>query len=306
MQADGVITAADTKRAETELLTLAVYSPVRRDSGFYFVDQIPREAKSLGLEGQAPETYTIHSTIRPDLQRAAETALQDGLARYEATTGRARFQGRETNLAETVKRIEAERQPGPPAWQRALETTRLPLYDVHWTPAIVVPGRKGEGIRVGLADGRVLPLAIGGTVRKGLAAYDVVYVRVGQGKNVRAELRIRPEVQGAIIVLDNTTGAILAVAGGFSYPLSQLNRATQAQRQPGLDIRRSPTWRRCAKACSPTPWFAISKSRCPRIGGSVLNYPEHHHGPLCTEQGLLDAQELWRRQRWRDHAAART
>ena len=127
MQADGVITAADTKRAETELLTLVAYAPVRRDSGFYFVDQIPREAKSLGLEGQAPETYTIHSTIRPDLQRAAETALQDGLARYEATTGRARFQGRETNLAETVKRIEAERQPGPPAWQRALETTRLPL-----------------------------------------------------------------------------------------------------------------------------------------------------------------------------------
>ena len=30
--------------------------------------------------------------------------------------------------------------PGPakPAWQRALENARLPLYDVHWTPAIIV------------------------------------------------------------------------------------------------------------------------------------------------------------------------
>ena len=27
------------------------------------------------------------------------------------------------------------------------------------------------------------------------------------------------------------------MAGGFSYPLSQLNRATQAQRQPGSAIK---------------------------------------------------------------------
>ena len=34
-------------------------------------------------------------------------------------------------------------------------------------------------------------------------------------------------------MLENKTGRILAMAGGFSYPLSQLNRATQAHRQPG-------------------------------------------------------------------------
>jgi len=34
-------------------------------------------------------------------------------------------------------------------------------------------------------------------------------------------------------VLENKTGRILAMAGGFSYPLSQLNRAAQAHRQPG-------------------------------------------------------------------------
>src|SRR6516165_8343441 len=273
MQADGAITAADVKRAETELLPLVAYAPVRRDSGFYFVDQIPREAKTLGLEGVTPETYTVHSTIRPDLQRAVETALQDGLARYEATTGRARFQGPEVNLAETVKRIEADRQPSAPAWQRALETTRLPLYDVHWTPAIVVPGRKGEGIRVGLADGRVVPLAIRGGLRKGLAPYDVVYVRVGQGKNVRAELRIRPDVQGAIVVLDNTSGAILAVAGGFSYPLSQLNRATQAQRQPGSTFKPFTYLAALRKGLQPNTAVRDQEITLPPIGGSVLDYP---------------------------------
>jgi membrane carboxypeptidase/penicillin-binding protein len=273
MQADGVIGAADSKRAETELLKLVAYEPVRRDSGFYFVDQIPREAKTIGLEGLTPETYTVHSTIRPDLQRATETALQDGLARFEASNGRAKFQGAEINLAEAVKKLEAERVPGKPAWQQALETTRLPLYDVHWTPAIVVPGRKGEGIKVGLTDGRVLPLAIGGSVRKALSPYDVVYVRVGQGKTVRAELRIRPEVQGAIVVLDNATGAILAVAGGFSYPLSQLNRATQSVRQPGSTFKPFTYLAALRKGLQPNTMVRDQEITLPPINGSVLNTP---------------------------------
>ena len=181
MQEDGVITAEQAKRSEAEPLQLVTAeAPARRDSGFYFVDQIPREVRSLGLEHLGPETYTVHSTIRPDLQRAAETALQDGLAKYEASTGRARFQGPETSLAEAVKKIEAAHQPGKPSWQQALEEARLPLYDLHWMPAIVVPGRKGAGVQVGLTDGRVLPLSIPtAAIRKALAPYDVVYVRVG-------------------------------------------------------------------------------------------------------------------------------
>jgi penicillin-binding protein 1A len=38
-------------------------------------------------------------------------------------------------------------------------------------------------------------------------------------------------------VLENKTGHILAMAGGFSYPLSQLNRTVQTQRQPGSAIK---------------------------------------------------------------------
>src|SRR6185295_17073505 len=38
-------------------------------------------------------------------------------------------------------------------------------------------------------------------------------------------------------VLENKTGRILAMAGSFSYPLSQLNRAAQSQRQPGSALK---------------------------------------------------------------------
>ena len=39
------------------------------------------------------------------------------------------------------------------------------------------------------------------------------------------------------MVLENKTGRILAMVGGFSYPLSQLNRATQSRRQPGSSFK---------------------------------------------------------------------
>jgi penicillin-binding protein 1A len=69
---------------------------------------------------------------------------------------------------------------------------------------------------------------------------DVVFVHLVEGKSkaaVRAELRVRPQVQGMVVALENKTGRILAMTGGFSYPLSQLNRVTQAFRQPGSTIK---------------------------------------------------------------------
>jgi membrane carboxypeptidase/penicillin-binding protein len=239
MQAESFITNDQMKSANGNPSTLVAYERIRRDSGFHFLDQVAREAKSLGIDPLNSGGMVVRSTIRPDLQRAAELALQDGLARYEANSGRARFLGPETNLAEAVAKIaeDKENKSVKPGWQQALEAARTPLYDVHWTPAIVLgAGRKGEGLRVGLADGRVLPLGGAGNMARRLQAYDVVFVRVN-AKSARAELRVRPLVQGAAVVLDNNTGGILAVAGGFSYPLSQLNRATQSQRQPGSTLK---------------------------------------------------------------------
>jgi penicillin-binding protein 1A len=174
-----------------------------------------------------------------------EEALQEGLWRYERSAGRVQFGGAEASLAQVVARIETGDRIGDkkPAWQQALANARLPLYDVHWTSAVVVekPGySKGAAWRVGLADGRILPLSLDNAVaQRKLALYDVVLVRVadGKGKSARAELRVRPTVQGTVVVLENRSGRILAMTGGFSYPLSQLNRATQSVRQPGSTIK---------------------------------------------------------------------
>jgi penicillin-binding protein 1A len=251
MQEDGFATADEVKPLNALPRLIAQERP-RRDTGFHFVDQLAREAKMVASlnGGLTADSYTVHSTIHPGLQRATEAALQEGLARYEIDAGRVQFQAAEANLADAVARIQAEQKSAPgskPAWQQALEGARLPLYDVHWPAAIVLDKSAvrggGDGIRVGLVDGRILPLSVGkGAPQRSLKPYDVVLVRVvegGKGKtsSARAELRVRPAVQGAAVVLENKTGRILAMAGGFSYPLSQLNRVTQSQRQPGSALK---------------------------------------------------------------------
>jgi len=266
MREDGFIGAEQKDQALTALPQLAAFVLPHRDSGLHFVDYLGREAKSDGVANLTAQSYTVHSTINAQLQRDTEAALQEGLAEYEISAGRVEFRGPEANLADAIGKLGADTQSGIPAWQRALEAVHLPLYDVHWTPAVIVQkdaSKNGDSaIRVGLPDGRIVPLTgLTFAIRRSLGLYDVVYVNVAGAKGsdvkgsdtkgnagrtkakvpaatgAQAQLRVRPTVQGAALVLENKTGRILAMAGSFSYPLSQLNRTWQTQRQPGSAIK---------------------------------------------------------------------
>jgi penicillin-binding protein 1A len=266
MLEDGVIPAEDKDLALAAPPKLLAFAQKRRDSGLHFVDFLSREAKTDGIISLTAEPYTVHSTINAFLQREAEAALQEGLARYEIDAGRAQFRGPEANIGDAVQKLSADSAeattPGAlPAWQQALQAAKLPLSDVHWEPAVILDkggGKLSDGnMRVGIRDGRVLPLnAVNGGVKRNLGLYDVVYVRVIEDKKTaakpnntggapttvvsvggRAELRVRPTVQGAALVLENKTGRILAMAGSFSYFSSQLNRTAQTQRQPGSAMK---------------------------------------------------------------------
>ena len=68
-----------------------------------------------------------------------------------------------------------------------------------------------------------------------LLAGEVIYLReLGENNWTLSQL---PEVSGALVSLNPHTGAILALTGGFDYYLSKFNRATQAERQPGSNIK---------------------------------------------------------------------
>ena len=84
-----------------------------------------------------------------------------------------------------------------------------------------------------------------------------------------AQLRIRPTVQGAALVLENKTGRILAMAGGFSYPLSQLNRTWQTQRQPGSAIKPITYLTALQKGLQPNTLIPNDPITLPPIGSAT-------------------------------------
>lgn len=213
-------------------------------TSFYIVDEIQHDVrkkieafnqkngKALSLDAGS---FVIRSTINPDLQVAAERALQDGLADYEAKSGRSKFQG-------PVGSIKAEIQKYDSDWQHQLASARVKMHDVQWPLAVYLGTKlqtsKGEVYNVkdpivGLADGRTASLK-GLPAGAKLEVYDLLFVNVN-GKV--ATVRNPPLVQGAIVVMEAKTGRVLALSGGFSFGASQLNRATETFRQPGSTLK---------------------------------------------------------------------
>lgn len=86
--------------------------------------------------------------------------------------------------------------------------------------------------------------------------------------------------QGAIVTLDTSTGEILAMTGGVSYPDSQFNRVTQAVRQPGSTFKvfayaaaiENGVPPGTPFSCEPLTWQGQSYNGCERTIGSATLY----------------------------------
>ncbi|MEM7553402.1 MAG: transglycosylase domain-containing protein [Cyanobacteria bacterium P01_A01_bin.84] len=84
--------------------------------------------------------------------------------------------------------------------------------------------------------------------------------------------------QGAMVTLDSSTGAILAMVGGRNYANSQFNRAVQAKRQPGSTFKIFPYTAAIEKnistgatfACTSFVWQGFRYKPC-RTGTSSLS-----------------------------------
>ncbi|MYB34363.1 MAG: PBP1A family penicillin-binding protein, partial [Gammaproteobacteria bacterium] len=106
---------------------------------------------------------------------------------------------------------------------RDTEAVRVDFDNMSWARKQVGTGWLGEELQ-SPAD----------AVKPG----DIVYLRKPQVDSDESwSLSQIPEVSGALVSLDSNTGAILAITGGFDYFLSKFNRAVQAKRQPGSNIK---------------------------------------------------------------------
>ncbi len=223
----------------------------------YFTDEVRRQVSRLyGRDELFGGGLSVRTTLDPKLQIMARHALARGLIQFDRSRG---WRGpiRHVDLAKVED------------WGAAIARDSLPRDLRPWRIAIVLKVEKDHAV-IGLqpragrggkpSDERetgVIPLAglswarkalgltkkghvkLGPKVKKAadvLKPGDVIYV-APMGKKGQWQLMQVPEVQGAMVVMDPHTGRVKALVGGFSYGLSQFNRATLAKRQPGSSIK---------------------------------------------------------------------
>jgi penicillin-binding protein 1A len=106
----------------------------------------------------------------------------------------------------------------------------------------------------------------------------------------RVTLRQIPDVQGALVCVDPTTGRVLAMVGGFSFEQSQFNRATQAMRQPGSSFK--PMVYLTALEAGLSPGQMISNSELTIVTGGTEYSPENSTGTFSGPVSMKTALQF--------------
>lgn len=270
----------------------------------YFSDQVRRQiVEELGVDSNYFTTagYSIRATVDAEMQAAASEALRRALEQFDRERGR----WRGTGLT-----IPAEDLASEESWRAALDDIRIArdiTLENQWYPAVVlevgedqlrlgiegigedepdpvVPRRDIEWMRGGFADNFTLG--------------DVVHVRKmtadSDGSFIRWTLRQVPEVQGAFMAMDVNTGRVIAMQGGFSFQYSQLNRATQAYRQPGSSFK--PFVYAAALDSGYTPATIVVDAPIEvRAGGEIwrpMNYSDRFYGPTPLRTGIEQSRNV--------------
>jgi penicillin-binding protein 1A len=108
-------------------------------------------------------------------------------------------------------------------------------------------------------------------------------------------LRQLPQVNGGILAMNPHNGKILAMTGGFSFAVSEFNRATQAWRQPGSAIK--PFVYAAALDSGFTPISKIMDA--PFVGAreeqflwKPENYEDNFKGPTLLRKGIELSRNL--------------
>ena len=239
MREDGYITIEQ----ETAAIATPIVTRRREETELvaapYFAEEVRRELLArYGEKGLYQAGLSVRTSLDPALQAIADRSLRTGLIAYDRRHG---WRGPVAHIAAPVQE-----------WSQKLAAIAQPAGAGEWRLAVVL-ATDGEGASIGLpsdARGRIpfaelrwarpeLPDQHVGAIPKVAADVvkpgDVVLVEAlgGDAKQPLHALRQIPEVSGAIISMDPHTGRVLAMAGGYSYEMSQFNRATQAKRQPG-------------------------------------------------------------------------
>jgi penicillin-binding protein 1A len=235
MATEHFITDAEATEAKARPIAVAGEPTADGSPAPYFLEEVRKylEAK-YGAKALYESGLTVRTPLDLDLQMAANRAIDRGLRRVDKR--RSSFRKPQRNvLAEkhTVEDFRHER------WNR-------PMVEGDVVPAVVMAVADGTArVRMGSLTGELNKTAIqwtrktsaGDLVKAGdLVEVDLVKINAEAG-TATVVLEQPPLLEGALVALDNRTGEVLAMVGGFSFGRSKFNRATQAFRQIGSTVK---------------------------------------------------------------------
>ncbi len=248
MVEDGWLTSAEAEQARNAPLLTRARGEAETARADYFVEEVRRELMArYGENGLYRGGLSVRTSVDPRLQEIADRVLRRGLIVYDRRHG---WRG-------PVSRVDVAAADWP---ARLTIVPRPAGFSPDWYGAVVL-ALANDGAEIGFSDGskgfipfseiqwarkRMEQQKLGPPLRNpgdALAVGDVIAAEaIDPPANARQDrryfaLRQVPNVGGAIVALDPHTGRVLAMTGGWSFELTQFNRATQAQRQPGSSFK---------------------------------------------------------------------
>jgi penicillin-binding protein 1A len=227
------ITKAQAKAAQQTPLGLNVTYPQNSTVAPYFVEEIRQKLEQeFGPEAVHQEGLRVYTTLDREMQRAAVQAVRDGLHAYDRRHG---WRGDLPNVFHehlgTLQSYESPdwRDPIKPgdyvtglitAVDRTAAVAKIgPYRAVITAPDFAWTGEKSPEQLLQIGD---------------LANLQIESVN---GSTVHVQLEQVPAAQASLLAIDNATGEIKAMVGGYSFEESKYNRAVQAMRQTGSSFK---------------------------------------------------------------------
>lgn len=294
MLEDGYITADEAAVAINTPIHMTPNEIKSLGEGQYFAEEVRRfVVEKYGDESINLGGLTIRTSLKPDLQKYAMQALQNGLIEYDRRHGwRGPVAHVDGDIRETLK--ECAKSYAPKKW---LYAGVIDVQD-EWAEIILSDGIKGQiplsqmsWAKPALPENRISTQKIE-KVSDVLAVGDIVLV---SKEKENYALQQMPAVEGALVALDPHTGRVLAMSGGFAFERNQFNRAVQAARQPGSSFKPFVYLAALDAGYNPSNLILDAPLVMENTDGSKWkpqNYSRQFYGPTTLRVGIEKSRNL--------------
>jgi len=253
------------------------------EANFYSEEVRRIVSETYGYDELYKGGLSIRTALNSEYQINALKALRDGLEEYDRRHG---WRGPITKVdkKDWIKLVEKYKTDKSLDWKLAKVISLNKL-------SVKIETQDKE---IGLIDFKNINWTRKKSFEELLNLHDIIYVK--KIKKNKWSLKQLPKINGAIIVMDPHTGRVLAMAGGFSFKLSEFNRATQAQRQPGSAFK--PIVYAAALENGFTPSTLVLDAPFVMDQGEGLktwkpeNYGKKFYGPSTLRTGIEKSRNL--------------